>query len=1298
LHIFEQVCQTLAYAHARGIIHRDLKPQNIMVGAFGEVQVMDWGLAKVLAYRLDADDWGEPAESNDASGSDLDAPDTARSRGETVTGEVMGTPGYLAPEQARGNIRDLDARCDVFGLGALLCEMLTGQPPFAAGSRQANLRLAVQGDLSDAFARLECVADTTDGELVMLARACLAPNRERRPADAGAVAEAVARYQAGLQQRLKQAEITRAAALARAEEEQKRRVVEQDRARAEQDKVREERKRRRVQLYLAAALVTLVTTTAGALVWWAQDQSYRVQEELLRQTDRQRRQQQQEKDIAAALGQARKARQELHTRLGRPGGVRELLNRPADWRQLIAAARASLQFSQKLQGAVEDPVPPTLVSDIEALAKKLDQDEIDYHFDRRLEMIREDRSSITGARFNHARAAHEYLSAFQETGLVPHPGREKELAAKIRQSPIHEQLLAALDDWAGVAWQEGKQDQQERILHVARLADHDHWRDQLRDPAIWSNAKLLQKLADKALAEPDTLKRLSPQMLDLLGTLLLGRADVEGWYRRALALHPADFWLNFDLGNALYERKPQQAEGFFRAALGVRPDSTAVWNNLGIALFHQRNYRGAIEAYQTALRLQPRNAHAHVNWGAALAALRDFDGTIQHCRLALDLDPNAGTAHYNWGLALRVKKDYAGAIAHLQKALDIDPKDAQAHLYWGLTLVAKRDFGGAIEQYKKALAIVPRYATAHTNWGDALAAQGDFAGAVEHYQKALAVNPRHAMAHIRWGMGLQDRKQVKEALAHLQAAVELDPNSADAHQALGLVLKNVGQFDEAIKHFQRAVQLHPYFAEAHILWGTTLGIKGDLDGAIKHFQAALAIDPAQAQAHYNWGLALHNRKDFEGAIEHYRQAAALDPSDRWVLYNWGLALKAQRNYKAAIVQFQKALALNPCYVKAHINWGTSLAATNDLEGAIEQYRLALKIDPTAAEGYYNWGITLRDLGHFAEALQRLQRAHEMGSQRPGWRLPSAEAVAECQQLLKLDQHLGRVLDDQAEPGDARTQLALAQLCRQFKKCYAAAARFYAAALAADPNLAEDARSPLRQHAAGVAALAACGQGRDANDLGAQDRAKLRRQALNWLREDLAVLAQQVSASTTQPAGSDVASGLLKQLAQQSTASPTEVVWAIDKLSHWQNDPDLAGLRDEKELTRLPPEEQVAWRRLWANVRVLRKKAGGCFREQRLSGSLTARDREKVHVMTLQAGKTYVFDLQSTTFNTLLRLVDDKGRVLDENNDIEPGINQNSRIVFTATMDGTYNLIAAVFEQQGAGDYMLIIREFTGKKK
>lgn len=179
LKIFEQVCQAMAYAHVEGVIHLDLKPSNIMVAAFGVVKVMDWGLARALPR-------GRALFNECSTGSSCQVDWTTR------RGNVFGTPSYMPAEQARGEVDRLDERADVFGLGAILCEILTGEPPYTGKDAKHVYRRSAIADLSEAFDRLQhCGADA---EIIMLAQDCLAPERDQRPQDALQVALRLTAY------------------------------------------------------------------------------------------------------------------------------------------------------------------------------------------------------------------------------------------------------------------------------------------------------------------------------------------------------------------------------------------------------------------------------------------------------------------------------------------------------------------------------------------------------------------------------------------------------------------------------------------------------------------------------------------------------------------------------------------------------------------------------------------------------------------------------------------------------------------------------------------------------------------------------------------------------------------------------------------------------------------------------------------------------------------------------------------------------------------------------------------------
>ena len=252
LAVFEQVCQTMAYAHACGVIHRDLKPSNVMVGSFGEVQVMDWGLAKVLDRGGVADE--ERSLRSQADADPVRTLRTGSTADESRAGSVLGTPSYMAPEQARGRLDTLDERADVFGLGAILCEILTGLPPYTAPSGDEVYRKAARADLAEALARLDACG--AEAELVALAKSCLAAAPRDRPRDAGVVVAALTAHLAGVQERLKAAELARARAESRAAEERKRRLLVAG---------------------LAASLLALAALGGGGGLWLTRQRAARVE-------------------------------------------------------------------------------------------------------------------------------------------------------------------------------------------------------------------------------------------------------------------------------------------------------------------------------------------------------------------------------------------------------------------------------------------------------------------------------------------------------------------------------------------------------------------------------------------------------------------------------------------------------------------------------------------------------------------------------------------------------------------------------------------------------------------------------------------------------------------------------------------------------------------------------------------------------------------------------------------------------------------------------------------------------------
>ena len=178
LAIFAAVAQAMAYTHSQEIVHLDLKPANIMVGRFGEVHVMDWGLARSLKLKAQQKRLNHYTLENTTVFED-------------ESNHVHGTLRYMAPEQARAET--VDKRTDVFCLGSILCEILTGQPPYTGKDRFKVLVQAQCGILAPALERLDACGAAPS--LIRLAKNCMKPVPEDRPQDASVIAKEMAGYQ-----------------------------------------------------------------------------------------------------------------------------------------------------------------------------------------------------------------------------------------------------------------------------------------------------------------------------------------------------------------------------------------------------------------------------------------------------------------------------------------------------------------------------------------------------------------------------------------------------------------------------------------------------------------------------------------------------------------------------------------------------------------------------------------------------------------------------------------------------------------------------------------------------------------------------------------------------------------------------------------------------------------------------------------------------------------------------------------------------------------------------------------------
>jgi tetratricopeptide (TPR) repeat protein len=992
LQIFLKVCDAVAFAHSKGVIHRDLKPENIMVGKFGEVLVMDWGLSKAR---------GRGGEERRRGG--VRTVRSEEAEGQTLEGEVMGTPAYMPPEQADGRIDAIDERSDIFALGAVLYQMLTFDVPYTGQTLENVLLKAVEGRFVPP--RKRAPSRRIPVELESICLKAMAPEKGDRYGSVEALIRDVRAYQDHRPVSAHRYRFwTRFA-----------RFVQRHPAASLTGSI---------GLVLAVAVVAVtgvLIQRVGAGRAMANEQVARGEAERARAevagmkariAEREREKAERRADSAEAM--LRKGRSVSAVLRSADVELGEVLKSLKKSYYSTASVGEKRRKGDALWGKVEAferTVPADSASRAAWLAAKGWLRRLAGYEEEGKALFRESNRVDGDVAYGWFFEGMMYLSKYLEGQVLPVSFKTGSYWA-FGEIPLEtEGMEEARDALERILTRV----QSSRIWGESSAKDFGEVLSALRAIRTWE-LEMADRGLVKALSIPEMIWLreefgvVRAQVMYLLSEFQKGIEVLE----RVAGVTPDDPAVHFYLGNfwdALARSKnpgEEQARRFFEKAIQAYgetirrdPDLASARNGRGLAYTHlgdclpSRDARGeatrkAIEDFTEALRLAPKNPIIQMNRGVAFGNLGDWMASRGE-------DPTAC---------------YKNAIRDQNEILRDRPKLTFAH--GNLAAVTLRFARFLFSQGKDTVPLLEK--------------------AIDTSSYALSLTPsvislwlvrgsaRMELGRVLSARGKDPRPALRSAVQDFTEALARDPESLPAKSRRGLALKNLGEavgergadpgptFRDAIQDFDAVLKEAPARASAwtdrggtYLCFGRALGRRGRdplemYRKAIQDFERSLEIDPGQTASLVNRGMAATEvgeriaaqGKDplsrYEAAIRDCDEALRRNPElaeayrvrgtakmnrGKWHIKKGG---DPRRDYRSALVDFTEAIRRSRADPRlytfrgnAHYAmgvWASSRGSdpTERFRNAIRDYTVSLKLNPQDPNVYYNLGTVWLNLG------------------------------------------------------------------------------------------------------------------------------------------------------------------------------------------------------------------------------------------------------------------------------------------------------------------------------------------------
>lgn len=721
IEMIRDVARAVAFAHAQGVIHRDLKPGNVLVDPQGRVRLTDFGLARdeSLEVRL------------------------------TRSHAILGTPQYMAPEQVEGRTREISPRTDVFALGVVLYEILSGRPPFSAANA-AGLYSKILHSEPDRLSRV-------DADLEIVVAKALEKSPSRRYADAGAFADDLDRYLRG----------------------------EPIHARPASHFYRLWKlvSRRRAVLFTAAVGVLAAATVAILVVpRWLRERRDRETAERKRAEDLAVQQ-----EIGLLWLEVVLARQALYQSGEEPARARarmekaldrvlDFIRRHPDLPQGRYVRARGFVYLDDLAAAEEELRGLPRTGPVAALLARIRMEQYSrmHYGDPRVRgeadprlleegrdlLERSDGDSWGLPRTREDEVAETIVRALQVRYAEGKKSEARDLVLEANRREPSEEYCNLLGLWAatnaeGIEWQDQAI---RRMPHYAK-ALHDRG-------VTW----LYANEPKKGLEDLNRALEIQPRSAMTLVARAAAYSMLEDYATaiadctRALEIDPRSGDAYYNRGHAHFKAgRPAEAAEDMRRSAEIRP-SAMIFLNLGRAHLESGKPEWAVRDCTRAIELDSKDAWSWLTRGTAHHILGDLASAARDLDEAARLDPDRLEVYSERAEVRGKLKDYRGSHSDYDRVLELDPKRLHARVNRGSYRAMARDFDGALEDFEQAIRQDPKYVRAYIGRGMVREARGDAAGAIADYERAIELEPRNPEGYFSRGLAKRDKADLRKAL------------------------------------------------------------------------------------------------------------------------------------------------------------------------------------------------------------------------------------------------------------------------------------------------------------------------------------------------------------------------------------------------------------------------------------------------------------------------------------------------------------------------------------------------------